>query len=151
MHLLRTLFCAALCLAATEGFAADDKIIKVLPHLLDKEGRHTLSPSLYERDAYQSRLRNNPETISALRFDVQWKSKAAKGETLKLKIEARGRKAGSKLKVLEAEVKDRGFFSTWSKIPLDSKGYAELGGIGAWRVTLWRDGKQVAKQQSFLW
>ena len=51
-----------------ESEAASAKIIKVLPHLLDRDGRHTLSPSLYERDAYQAILRAHPIQRSALRF-----------------------------------------------------------------------------------
>src|SRR6266567_3807500 len=54
--------------------AASGRIIKVLPHLLDRGGRHTLSPSLYERDAYQAFLRKNPGQCSGLRFDIQWKA-----------------------------------------------------------------------------
>ena len=49
----------------------------MLPHYLDKEGRHTLSPSLYERDAYQAILRQNPEKRGGMRFDVQWKARGA--------------------------------------------------------------------------
>ena len=37
-----------------DACTAASKISKVLPHLLDKQGRHTLSPSLLERDAYQA-------------------------------------------------------------------------------------------------
>ena len=51
---------------------ANPKISKVLPHWLDKQGRHTLSPSLFERDAYQAQLRANPDQRSGIRFDVKW-------------------------------------------------------------------------------
>ena len=53
--------------------AADGKVIKVLPHLLDQAGRHSLSPSLFERDAYQAELRKHPEKVSGLRYDVRWR------------------------------------------------------------------------------
>jgi hypothetical protein len=151
MQIIRLLIVAAVLICATDAVAADGKIIKVLPHLLDKNGKHTLSPSLYERDAYQAKLRNSPEEVSALRFDVQWKSGAKKGTELKLKIEARGRKAGSKVKTLEAKVKDNGFFSTWSRLPLSKKDYASLGGLGAWRASLWLGEKQISEVKSFLW
>jgi hypothetical protein len=151
MQIIRLLIVATLLICSVNGMAADGKIIKVLPHLLDKNGKHTLSPSLYERDAYQAKLRNSPEEISALRFDVQWKSKASKGAVLKLKIEARGNKAGSKTATLEGKVNDNGFFSTWSRLPLSKEEYARLGGIGAWRATLWQDDKQIAELKSFLW
>src|SRR5690348_1436186 len=61
---------------AFDAEAAGARIIKVLPHLLDRDSRHTLSPSLYERDAYQSFLRKNADQCAGLRFDVQWKAKA---------------------------------------------------------------------------
>jgi hypothetical protein len=35
------------------------KIVKVLPHYVDLEGRIALAPSLFERDAYQAVLRLN--------------------------------------------------------------------------------------------
>ena len=70
MHPVRLLIVSSILIATVASQAAEGKIIKVLPHLLDKKGRHTLSPSLYERDAYQAKLRTHPEDISALRFDV---------------------------------------------------------------------------------
>ena len=42
---------------STTDAARPGKISKVLPHWLDLQGRHTLSPSLLERDAYQAKLR----------------------------------------------------------------------------------------------
>ena len=43
------------------GSGGSGRILKVLPHLLDGKGHHTLSPSLLERDAYQAELRLHPE------------------------------------------------------------------------------------------
>ena len=37
------------------------RVIKVLHHLIDAKGRNALAPSLFERDAYQIHLRENPE------------------------------------------------------------------------------------------
>ena len=73
--------------SALGGEAATGRIIKVLPHLLDRDGRHTLSPSLYERDAYQAFLRKNPEQCSGLRFDVHWKAKRVAGTRLLLRVD----------------------------------------------------------------
>ncbi|PYI85852.1 MAG: hypothetical protein DME26_10040, partial [Verrucomicrobia bacterium] len=64
------------------------KILKVLPRYLDHKGRHTVSPSLYERDAYQAWLRKNPDARSGLRFDVQWKARGLK--EVKLRVELQG-------------------------------------------------------------
>ena len=80
---LSLLFWAAFCLGVHAGPA---KILKVLPQYLDEEGRHALSPSLYERDAYQYFLRKNPSKRGGLRFDVNWKAKGSKSETLVLRL-----------------------------------------------------------------
>ena len=44
-------FCFMLCAGAA---AATGSVIKVLPQFLDLKGRTALSPSLYDRDAYQA-------------------------------------------------------------------------------------------------
>src|SRR4051812_22255687 len=84
---LALLFCIfSLCAAeATSG-----RIIKVLPHFLDLQGRHTLSPSLFDRDAYQAVLRQHPEQRSAIRFDIEWKTKDSSASAVKMRVEVRG-------------------------------------------------------------
>jgi hypothetical protein len=146
------LFCAAICCTSVPARAAEGKIIKVLPHLLDREGRHSLSPSLYERDAYQTHLRKNPEQCSTLRFDIQWKARAAHAGPLKLRVEARGSQ-GFKIESLVAEqpARRRGPFARWSSVRLPAEDYRKLGELIAWRVTLWDADQRVAEQQSFLW
>ncbi|MSU62610.1 MAG: hypothetical protein EXS31_09460 [Pedosphaera sp.] len=136
----------------TNAEAATARIKKVLPHYLDKQGRHTLSPSLYERDAYQSHLRNNPAERSALRFDVNWKAARALPSTLKLRLELRssGATLGKPL-ILEAEVKSRSSFSRWTPITLKGEDYAKFGELLAWRATLWDGETLIAEQKSFLW
>ena len=130
--------------------AGDGKVLKVLPHFLDREGRHALSPSLYERDAYQMHLRKHPEEIVALRFDVNW-SAGGKPANLRLRVEARGGKASAQPKVVEAAVKPGWSGSAWSAVALDKEAYQQLGGVTAWRVTLWDGEQMVAEQKSFLW
>ncbi len=132
-------------------FAGDAKIVKVLPHLIDLKGRHALSPSLYERDAYQVHLRENPKEIASLRFDVQWKS-GGRRRPLTLRIEIRGGKSDlSKPLAVETEVVPPRAFAKWSAISLDKKTYDDLGEIIAWRATLWDGSEQIAEQESFLW
>ncbi|MBI5775575.1 MAG: hypothetical protein HZA89_17795 [Verrucomicrobia bacterium] len=131
---------------AAAAHAASGKVVKVLPHYLDQQGRHTLSPSLYERDAYQAHLRKHPAEVSTLRFDVQWRGTSG---GLKIRIEARGRKNTPPL-VLEQAVKS-GAFSRWSEVALSREQYQQLGEVTAWRVTLWDDGQQLAESASFLW
>src|ERR1700733_7348874 len=69
---------------------AEGRVIKVLPQFLDKKGEASLSPSLYERDAYQFYLRDHPRARTALRLAVQWKAKDTGAADLKLRAELRG-------------------------------------------------------------
>src|SRR5258706_13995061 len=78
------------CGSAASGVTASAKIIKVLPQFLDLERRHSISPSLYDRDAYQAKLRREPKERSALRFAIQWRAKQT--VPLKLRVEMRGGK-----------------------------------------------------------
>jgi hypothetical protein len=130
--------------------AADGKIHKVLPHFVDKEGRHTLSPSLYERDAYQAILRDNPEQRAGMRFDVHWK--ARKSPALKLRVDMRGSRTNETTNVtVEMPVKPPGLFSRWSAVRVPSEEYGRVGELRSWRATL-LDGDQVLdEQRSFLW
>src|SRR6266705_2648512 len=98
--------------------AATARIIKVLPHLLDREGRHALSPSLYERDAYQAFLRKNPDQCSGLRFDVQWKAKRVAGTRLLLRVEIRGSKEAKPV-LLEQPARPNHWYRRWSSLRAD--------------------------------
>src|SRR5687767_192398 len=82
---LAILFVIAFALTAN---AQSEKIVKVLPHFLDTKGRASISPSLFDRDAYQEVLRTSPKKRSGLRFGVQWK--ASYFPSLKLRVEAKG-------------------------------------------------------------
>ncbi|RME89825.1 MAG: hypothetical protein D6766_14185, partial [Verrucomicrobia bacterium] len=61
-----TLATALVLLAAGCAGPSGGRIAKVLPHWLDREGRHALAPSLFERDAYQHHLRTHPEERGGL-------------------------------------------------------------------------------------
>src|SRR5438105_693254 len=82
------LFCMAFVAMPSRG--ATGRVIKVLPHFIDLKGRNSLSPSLYDRDAYQAHLRQHPDQRSTMRFEVQWKSRSPVWEALKLRVELRG-------------------------------------------------------------
>ena len=141
-----------LLLSLSWAGAAEAKIIKVLPHVLDEKGRHTLSPSLYERDAYQVHLRAHPELISALRFDIQYKGPRPAPADLTMRIELRGSKLGmDKSETFQAPVKPTGRFAKWAAITLSRDDYQRIGEIIAWRVTLWNGDFILAEQESFLW
>ena len=149
--LLIVLFAGLAC-----GFSAETvtgKVIKVLPHYLDIKGQHALSPSLYERDAYQARLRNHPELRSGVRFDIEWKARADRATPLKLKVELRGIAQGSTPTqlTLEQSVTRKGWLSQWTGIPLTGEAYKLFGELSAWRVSLWDGDRLLGEQTSFLW
>lgn len=150
MRCLSGLVAVLLFLSAAIAQAGGGKVLKVLPHFLDLEGRHALSPSLFERDAYQAHLRKTPAEVSALRFDVNW-SAAGQPTNLRLRIEARGGKAAAQSKLIEATVKPGWTGSAWSAVTVEKEVYQQLGGVTAWRVTLWDGEQMLAEQKSFLW
>jgi len=134
--------------------AGTGRIVKVLPQFLDLEGRTSLSPSLYERDAYQAVLREHPERRSGIRFYVQWKTKGPIWEPLKLRIELRGIAKGTLPNQLVLEdplVNSSSPFNHWTEAGLEGHAYKEFGGVTAWRVTLWEGQRQLSEQKSFLW
>lgn len=131
--------------------AADAKVKKVLPQFLDLRGKSSLSPSLYERDAYQFFLRNNPDQRSGIRFNVQWKG-STKGKNLVLRVQMRGvRGDTSRVEHLEVPATKTGWFSTWSALTLDGEPYKTFGDLSAWRTTLWDGETLLAEKKSFLW
>src|SRR5262249_50618017 len=137
-------------IAATEPTG---KVIKVLPHYLDLDGLHALTPSLYERDAYQSFLRQHPEKRSGLRVDVQWKAHGPSQTPLKLRVELRGSIKNQRLTqaVLEKEVHPGGWFSHWLSLPLTGEEFKNFGDLTAWHATLWDGDRLLSEQKSFLW
>lgn len=135
-----------------EAAAASGRIYKVLPHLLDRQGRHTLAPSLYERDAYQAYLRRHSGECSALRFDVHWKARPPRTPALKLRLELRTASGDpARPLVLEQPVEMKGRFSRWSSLTLEGEAFKNAGGVIAWRATLWADEVMLAEAKSFLW
>jgi hypothetical protein len=141
--------CTGLATALEAGPA---RIIKVLPHYLDLKGRQALSPSLYERDAYQAFLREHPEQRSGLEFDVNWKANLSRKERLVLRLEIRTSERDLlQPLVLEENVRPRRYFSRWTALRLSPEVYATFGKMIAWRATLWRGEELLAEQKSFLW
>lgn len=133
--------------------ASPGKLYKVLPQFLDNEGRHALSPSLYDRDAYQAYLRRHPAKRSALRFAIQWKAHVPPTEALVIRVEIRGTAQTALLPVtvLESTVHEHGWFSHWEYLKLDEKEYRKLGEVTAWRATFWDGDKLLQERKSFLW
>lgn len=132
--------------------AADGKVIKTLPELLDTQGRRTLAPSLFERDAYQAWLRKHPTEQSGLCLAVQWKAGDVDWSKVKLRAELRG-VLGNTLHTttLELPVKKTGWFTSWTEFKIEGPDFQQFGQLAAWRITLWEGDKQLGAQESFLW
>ena len=129
-----------------------DRIIKVLPQYLDLEGRHALAPSLFERDAYQAWLRDNPEQVSGVRYQVQWRARDP--GTYRLRLELSGDFGPDNVprrKMLEREVAISRYVARWTSIPLTGQEYETFGPIVAWRIGLWQGDLLLAEEHSFLW
>jgi hypothetical protein len=150
-HLFILLFCAML--APEFAPAASGRLIKVLPQFLDLKGRNALSPSLYDRDAYQAILRQHPDRRSGLRFATQWKTKGVIWGDIKLVVEMRGVAQGDLpgQLVVERAVQPSRWLTTWSNVDVTGEEYKRLGESTAWRVSLWEGEKFLAEQKSFLW
>ena len=147
-----TLLCCLLA-APFPAAAATGGVIKVLPQWLDLHGRHSLTPSLYDRDAYQANLRAHPKLRSGLRFYIQWKARGPAFSPLKLRLELRGIAKGNlpTQLVLEYDVKPGGWFSHWTSLPVTGEEYRKFGDLSAWRATLWEGDQLLGEQKSFLW
>ena len=130
--------------------AAPARLVKVLPHFVDRQNRIALSPSLYERDAYQAQLRANPDQRLGLRFDVQWRAQTR--DTFRLRVELRGNLGSEGTSaIIEERVTFKGFINSWSKVHFTGAAYVKFGELSAWRATLWDGDTLIAEQKSFLW
>jgi hypothetical protein len=148
LHWYLCLLGLTVCLQAGE---TNLRIVKVLPFLLDKKGEHTISPSLFERDAYQGYLRRHPDEVSTLRYDFQWKGNAKSNEPVTVRLEVRGSRGDLRRpSIFETPLKRSGW-GKWAFIALPEADFRALGAIVAWHLTLWQNGTQIAEQKSFLW
>jgi hypothetical protein len=151
---LLRLFCVGWLAYAWPLHGDTGRILKVLPEFLDLKGRTSLSPSLYERDAYQAVLRDHPSRREGIRFYVQWHTKGAVWEPLIVRLELRGAASGSfpKRLVVDTPVENTGStLSHWVEVTLTGDEYRNFGGVTAWRATLWEGRHALGSQQSFLW
>ena len=149
-------------LSVTNRNAAEGRVLKVLPLRLDLQGHDAISPSLFDRDAYQAHLRQYTNEISAIRFDVLWKASSlsrqskpaadAKGATLKLRAELLGvgDRSLPRQTVLETKVTPH-FLRHWTSLTLGGDDLRKFGSLVAWRVTLWNGDQLLGEQKSFLW
>jgi hypothetical protein len=149
---LMTLFLLGSLSAAFASDVATGHITKMLPLFLDLDGHDALSPSLFDRDAYQVYLRQHTNEVSAIRFDVLWRVSDARDTKLKLRLELRGVGPDNlpRQSMLEQTVTPH-FFRHWTSLTLAGDDYKNFGEVVAWRVTLWSDDQLLGEQKSFLW
>ena len=159
--MLRFLFALLILVAVTvaespaqeQTNAPAGQVLKVLPQLLDKQGRHTVSPSLFDRDAYQAHLRANPAEVSGIRYAVNWKAKQAKGRQLTVRVELRGLHEDKvpHEAMLETTVNGKTSMRKWTNVKMTGEEFTDFGKVTAWRATLWCDGTLLDEYKSFLW
>ena len=132
--------------------ASEGRILKVLPHLLDARGRPALAPSLFQRDAYQAHLRQHPDEVSTIRYDVNWQARRSVGKNLRVQLMLRtaNRAPNDPLK-LETAVEPHWFGRAWTSLQPDAQIYRAVGKVLAWKVTLFDGETVLGTQQSFLW
>jgi hypothetical protein len=137
---------------AFAGDAVAGRVVKVLPFFLDLKGHAALSPSLYDRDAYQAYLRRHRDQRSAIRFDILWKASETSDAKLKLRVELRGlgQDGMPRQATLEQTVTPH-LLRHWNSLTLGGGDYENFGELVAWRVTLRADNQLLGEQKSFLW
>ena len=131
---------------STTDAARPGKISKVLPHWLDLQGHHTLSPNLLERDAYQAKLRADRTLCSGIRFDVKW-DKNTSG-TVKLQLELRV--TGEAKPIVREQAVKPSRRGGWDAVTLDGDAFRAIGKIIAWRVRLLDGDIEPAERRAFL-
>ena len=134
------------------GAVPSGRILKVPPHFVDAEGRIALAPSLYQRDAYQARLRQHPELVSGMRYDVNCRVTGRQSAPLRLRLTLRtDRRMDADPVILEAPVKRGLLGRSWQSLTLDNATYQQAGKVVAWQLEMIEGGQVIGVQKSFLW
>jgi hypothetical protein len=150
--LLMTLLLFSSLLATNASDAMAGQIVKVLPLFLNLKGQDAISPSLYDRDAYQVYLRVHTNEISAVRFDVLWSTSNVDNTNLALRMELRGiGQNGIPRETALEQTLTPHYFRHWTSLPLAGNDYKSFGDVVAWRATLWSGPQLLSEQKSFLW
>ncbi len=139
-------------LAAGADGALSGHIVKVLPLFLNLKGQDAISPSLYDRDAYQVFLREHTNVVSAIRYDVLWSTSKSGTNKLILRLELRGigENGVPRQTIIEQTVTPH-YFRHWTSLLMAGDDYRHFGEVVAWRASLWSGPQMLSEQKSFLW
>ena len=149
---VRRVFIVVFLMVAPVVRAGEGAVLKVLPQFLDKKGEHALSPSLYERDAYQHYLLVHPAQRAALRLAVEWKARNVDWSQVKLRAEMRGLTNNvTRTITIDKPLQKHGRFASWTEVRLEGDDFWNFGQLIAWRVSIWEGEHQLGQLQSFLW
>jgi hypothetical protein len=139
-------------LAAGAAGALSGHIVKVLPLFLNLQGQDAVSPSLYDRDAYQVFLRAHTHEVSAIRYDILWSTSKSGTNKLTLRLELRGiGESGVPRQTTIEQTVTPHYFRHWTSLSLAGDDYKHFGGVVAWRASLWSGPQMLSEQKSFLW
>lgn len=143
--------------------AAGRHLKKVLFFWLDEDGQYSQHPSMFERDAYQAYLRDNPEEIHGLKVAVLLSGSSGKLESSSLELKIQGPPGPEIKEPLEfrlelADKLDRKLrrWVYWDIDPVNAEASDEAlkllpESIVSWRLTLLDEGQPVDRLQSYLW
>ena len=139
-------------LAASAADALSGHIVKVLPLFLNLKGQDAISPSLFDRDAYQVYLRAHTNEVSAIRYDVLWSTSKSGTNKLTLRLELRGiGESGVPSQTTIEQTVTPHYFRHWTTLLLTGDAYKHFGVVVAWRASLWSGPQMLSEQKSFLW
>jgi len=159
-RLFQIIFLPVLFLLALAGLLRADstipaptgRIVKVLPLFLDTNNAVALSPSLFDRDAYQYYLMQHTNEIAGIRCDVDWNARHATGLKLTVRMELRGVTTnGIPTRVVLEQTVTPKTFHHWTSLTLSGADYKKFGTLAAWRASLWDGARLLGEQKSFLW
>ncbi len=158
------------CLAPKLGDPSLDELPASGRHLkkvhffwLDHQGQYSEHPSMFERDAYQAYLRENPEEIHGLRVAILVAGTRSKLLTSKLELLIQGPPSPDPREPLSFELnlserQDRKlrrwiYWDIDPVIPSSSATTPPLHpeSVVSWQLTLFKDGMPQDRIQSYLW
>lgn len=152
-------FLAHLCLAATAAILAscaspkEAEISKVNYYKLDaRKDIISADPAISFEQKHRLYGAVSNEEMNAREghyYTVHWRV-SDRSQPVKVKLEYRQAKTGSKVNVQEVEVPDAGRSNT-TEFQVVGEDYKTNGHVTAWKVSLIRGKEEVASHRSYLW